>query len=127
MLQQSASQKYPDEQLKRKFAHPKRVDVFLHATKTFKLIGSLMADRRVPVVRKVLFVGSIAALAVFLFFPDLISEAFLSTVLPVVGTILGVPLDAGFDWIAFAFVVVSLLRYFPAEIVAEHYTSIFNK
>ncbi len=127
MLQQSANQRYTDEQLKEKFARPKRFDVFFHALKTFKLIGALMVDGRVPVVRKMLFVGSIGALAVFLFFPDLISEAFLSTVLPIVGTVLGVPLDAGFDWVAFALVIVSLLRYFPSDIVSEHYMSIFNK
>ncbi|MBA2682574.1 MAG: hypothetical protein H0U76_29790 [Ktedonobacteraceae bacterium] len=127
MIQQPVGQKYTDERVREKLAHPKRFDVFFHAIKTFKLIGSLMVDGRVPVVRKLLFVGSIAALAVFLFFPDLISEAFLSTVLPVVGTVLGVPLDAGFDWAAFALVVVSLLRYFPADIVSEHYRSIFDR
>ncbi len=127
MVQQSASQKYTDERLRENFARPKRFDIFFHAIKTVKLVGSLMTDGRVPVVRKFLFVGSIAALAVFLFFPDLLSEAFLSTVLPVVGTVLGVPIDAGFDWMAFALVVVSLLRYFPSDLVSEHYTRIFNK
>jgi hypothetical protein len=40
--------------------------------------------------------------------------------------VLGVPLDAGFDWVAFALAVVSLLRFFPAELVAEHYQQIFG-
>jgi hypothetical protein len=75
----------------------------------------------------VLFVGSIAALAAFLFFPDLFSETFLTFVLPAIGTVLGIPLDAGFDWIAFAMVSISLLRYFPSEIVSEHYRNIFNR
>ena len=127
MVQQSASQKYTNEHLREKLVRPKRFDVFFHAIKTFKLIGVLMTDGRVPVVRKLLFVGSIGALAVFLFFPDLMSEAFLSTVLPIVGTVLGVPLDAGFDWAAFALVLVSLLRYFPGDIVSEHYRSIFDR
>ncbi len=82
MQQQSANQLYTDEHLKRKFAHPKRLDVFFHAVRTFKLIGSLMADGRVPIVRKVLFVGSIAALGIFLFFPDLISETILKHCTP---------------------------------------------
>lgn len=126
MQQQSADQEYTQNQLKRNLAHPKRLDVFFHVTKTFKLIGRLLVDRRVSFARKVLFVGSIAALGAFLFFPDLFSEAILSAILPVVGTVLGVPLDAGVDWIAFAMVVVSLLKYFPAEIVSEHYSSLFN-
>jgi hypothetical protein len=40
--------------------------------------------------------------------------------------VLGVPLDAGFDWIAFSLVVVNLLRFFPAEILSEHYQQIFG-
>ncbi len=128
MVQQPASQRRsPDEQLKRKFAHPKRLDVLFHAGKTLKLIKVLLFDRRVPVIRKALFLGSIAALLVVLLFPDAINETILSTVLPIVGTILGIPLDAGFDWVAFALVGVTLLRYFPAEIVDEHYSNIFNQ
>jgi hypothetical protein len=107
-------------------ARPKRFDVFFHAIKTFKLIGSLLTDSRVPIVRKVFFLGSIGALLAVLVFPDAFNEVVMSTVLPLVGTVLGVPLDAGFDWVAFSLVVVSLLRFFPAEIVSEHYRSIFR-
>src|SRR2546428_6488479 len=102
----------------RPLAHPKRFDVFFHAIKTFKLIGSLLVDARVSIVRKVLFLGSIGALLAILIFPDVFNEVVLTTVLPVVGTVLGVPLDAGFDWVAFSLVVVSLLRFFPAEIIS---------
>jgi hypothetical protein len=105
---------------------PGRLDVFLHAIKTLKLVGALLADGRVPVVRKALFFGAVGALLVVLFFPDLLGEFALSTVLPLVGTVLGVPIDAGFDWAAFALVSVSLLRFFPTELVAEHYRRIFR-
>ncbi|HZU67662.1 MAG TPA: hypothetical protein VFA09_10330 [Ktedonobacteraceae bacterium] len=104
---------------------PRRIDVFLHAIKTFKLIGSLLVDRRIALWRKVFFFGSIIGLLVILLFPDLINEFVLTTVLPLVGTAFGVPLDAGIDWVGFALVVVSLLRFFPAELVAEHYRQIF--
>ncbi|GCE04954.1 hypothetical protein [Dictyobacter aurantiacus] len=128
MLQQSAEQQqYPGDQLARKLAHPRRLDIFLHGFKTARLIKALMVDSRVSVFKKVLFVGSIAAIVVILLFPDAINETILSTVLPLVGTVLGVPLDAGFDWIAFTLVAVNLLRYFPSDIVAEHYSRIFNK
>ena len=112
---------YEEEKL-----HPRRRDVFLHAGKTFKLIGGLMTDRRVPLWRKLLFVGSIGGLLLVLFFPDLFSEAVLTTVLPLVGTIAGVPIDAGFDWMAFALVAVNLLKFFPAELVTEYYRNIFG-
>ena len=105
---------------------PRRRDIFLHAGKTFRLIGGLMTDRRVPLWRKLLFVGSIGGLLLVLLFPDLFSEAVLSTVLPIIGTIVGVPIDAGFDWMAFALVAVNLFRFFPAELVAEHYRNIFG-
>ena len=108
------------------FAHPKRFDVFFHAIKTFKLVGALLVDARISIMRKALFLGSIAVLLVILIFPDAVNEIVLSTVLPVVGTVLGVPLDAGFDWVAFSLLVVNLLHFFPAEIISEHYRNIFG-
>ena len=106
---------------------PRRRDIFLHIGKTFKLIGGLMTDRRVSIWRKLLFVSSIVALLALMFFPDFFSEAFLSVVLPIVGTVLGVPVDAGMDWIAFALLAVNLLKFFPAEMVGEYYTNIFGR
>jgi len=108
-------------------SRPKRRDIFFHGGKTLRLIGTLMTDRRIPIWRKALFIGSIGGLLVLLLFPDAFNEFFLSIVLPVAGTLLGVPLDAGFDWVVFALVVVSLLRFFPAEVVVEHYRNIFRK
>ena len=109
-----------------KHGQPRRRDIFLHAGKSFKLISGLMTDRRVALWRKLFFLGSLGGLLVLLFFPDLFGEFILSTVLPVVGTIAGVPIDAGFDWMAFALVAVNLFRFFPAELVAEHYRDIFG-
>ncbi len=122
MLQQTTSTYIP-----RRLAHPKRLDVFFHAIKTSKLVGALITDRRVPIVRKLLFFSALCAFLIVLLFPDILNEAVLSTVLPFVGTFLGVPLDAGFDWVAFALVGVSLLRIFPAEIVSEHYNHLFHR
>ena len=111
----------------RPLAHPKRRDIFLHGAKTLKLIGALLTDPRIPLWRKAFFFASIGGLAVVLFFPDAINEVFLSTIMPVLGTVLGVPLDAGFDWVVFALAVVGLLRFFPPELVAEHYQHIFRR
>jgi len=107
--------------------HPRRSDIFLHAVKTFKLMGALVTDRRVPLWSKLLFVGAIAGLLTLLLFPDVLDEVVLSAILPLVGTLLGVPLDAGFDWLAFALALVSLLHVFPAPLVAEHYGRIFHR
>jgi hypothetical protein len=105
---------------------PRRRDIFLHAGKAFRLVGGLMTDRRISLWRKVAFVGALGGLLVLLFFPDLFGEFFLSTVLPVVGTLAGVPIDAGFDWMAFALVSVNLFRFFPAQVVAEYYRQIYG-
>lgn len=121
MQTQTQAQTYYKEQIQ-----PRRRDIFLHAGKTFRLIGALMSDRRIALWRKLLFLGTVGGLLAILFFPDLFSEAFLSVVMPVVGTIAGVPIDAGFDWMAFALVAVNLLKYFPAELVAEYYQTIFQ-
>lgn len=112
--------------LPRAIVRPRRRDIFFHLIKTGRLIGALSKDRRVPIVRKVLFFVIILTFLAVLFFPDTIEEIGLSFALPLVGTVLGVPLDAGFDWITFALISVSLLRIFPAEIVSEHYQNLFH-
>jgi len=127
MMQQQTPTPTERRAVPRLLARPKRRDIFLHGGKTFKFIGALVADPRIPLWRKALFFGSIAALLLVLLFPDAINETLLSTALPIVGTVLGVPLDAGFDWVAFALVAVSLLRFFPAPLVAEHYERIFKR
>ncbi len=105
---------------------PGRMEIFWHIAKTGRLIKALLLDRRVSLWRKAFFFGSIGGLLFLLLFPDLINETVMSTVLPLAGSVIGVPLDAGFDWLAFAIAVVTLLRFFPAELVAEHYRRIFN-
>ncbi len=105
---------------------PGRMEIFLHLFKTGRLIKALLFDRRVAFWRKAFFFGSIGGLLFILLFPDLLNETIMSTVLPLAGSVIGVPLDAGFDWLAFAIAVVTLLRFFPAEFVAEHYRQIFR-
>jgi hypothetical protein len=107
--------------------HLSRWQIFLHARKTFRLIGALVTDRRISLWRKVLFFGAIGGLLVLLLFPDLFNETFLSTIFPLIGTVAGVPIDAGFDWAAFALVALNLFKFFPAELVAEHYQRIFRQ
>jgi len=122
MLQQSTRPPAPQP-----LVQPRRRDVFLHGVKTFRLLGALVRERRIPIVRKVLFLGSIVALLLILIFPDIIDSTILGTILPLIGAVLGVPIDAGMDWIAFSMVIVSLLRIFPAELVSEHYRNIFER
>ena len=119
---QGAPQNYNGQQRTR----PRRIEIFLHIAKTGRLIKALMLDRRVSIWRKAFFFGAIGGLLFILLFPDLLNETIMSTVLPLAGTVLGVPLDAGFDWLAFAIAIVTLFRFFPPELVAEHYRRIFR-
>jgi hypothetical protein len=111
---------------KKPSALPRRRDIFFHFFKTGKLVGALFTDRRVPLTRKIFFVVIVAALLAILLFPDTVGDLGLGVVLPVLGNVLGVPIDAGFDWTAFALLAVNLLKIFPVYIVAEHYTDIFH-
>lgn len=119
---QGVPQNYNGQQRTR----PRRIEIFLHIAKTGRLIKALMLDRRVSIWRKAFFFGAIGGLLFILLFPDLLNETIMSTVLPLAGTVIGVPLDAGFDWLAFAIAIVTLLRFFPPELVAEHYRRIFR-
>ena len=107
-------------------AFPKRLDIFFHSFKTARLIGALFRDRRVSLFRKICFVLTIIILLAILIFPDALGELGLSAVLPLIGTVLGIPIDVGFDWAVFSLVIVNLLRLFPANLVAEHYNDIFH-
>ena len=108
-------------------AYPKLWEIFFHSIKTLKLIGALFRDPRIVAFRKALFVLAVVVLVVILFFPDVVGELGLSAALPIVGTILGIPIDGSVDWAAFALLAVNLLRIFPADIVAEHYNEIFRR
>jgi hypothetical protein len=107
-------------------ARPGRFEIFFHIFKTGKLVKALLFDRRVSLWRKAFFFSAIGGLLFLLLFPDLLNETIMSTVLPLAGSVLGVPLDAGFDWLAFAIAIVTLFRFFPPELVAEHYRRIFR-
>jgi hypothetical protein len=111
----------------RTFLRPSKISMFFHIIKTLNLMRLLLIDMRVSIMRKIFFTLPIIGLALLLIFPDVVNEAFLSTVLPIVGTLLGIPIDVGFDWIAFGLVALNLLRVFPDEIVAEHYQHVFHR
>jgi hypothetical protein len=111
----------------RTLPRPSKISMFFHVIKTLNLVRSLLIDMRVSIVKKIIFVVPVIGLVLLLIFPDVVNEAFLSTILPIIGTVLGVPIDVGFDWIALGLVALNLLRIFPDEIVAEHYQHIFHR
>jgi hypothetical protein len=119
---QGVSQNYYENQRTR----PGRTEIFFHIFKTGRLIKALLFDRRVSLWRKAFFFTAIGGLLFLLLFPDLLNETIMSTVLPLAGSVLGIPLDASFDWLAFAIAILTLFRFFPPELVTEHYRRIFR-
>jgi hypothetical protein len=100
----------------------------LHFPKTAALATALLQDARVHWLPKLLFVGSIIALLIALFFPEAAAEV-VGLGIPGVGWILdalGIPVDATIDWVVLAVAAFNLLRLFPREIVGEHYDRLFR-
>lgn len=103
--------------------------LILHLRKTVALTGAVLHDTRVHWLSKSLYVGSIGMLLAALLFPEMVGDLLAFFGLPGLGGIadaLGIPAEAGFDWIAFAVAAYNLLRLFPTEIVGEHYDRLFR-
>jgi hypothetical protein len=99
--------------------------LLFHIRKTFSLIGAVLSDNRVHWLPKATFLGCLGALVMALLGGDAVSEL-VSNVMPVVGPVLGLPVDASVDWVAFAVAAFNLLKLFPSDIVGEHYDRLFR-
>jgi hypothetical protein len=86
-----------------------------------------MRDSRISSIRKVGFGAALVSLLVAMIFPELIADSFLSTIMPFISSIIGIPLEAGVDWFTFVMLLPVLMRIFPAPIMQEHYQIIFRK
>jgi hypothetical protein len=102
------------------------VSMFVHGGKTIKLVGAVLADPRVHWAQKFAFVGSIGALLLALFFPELIVDAIGGAATAGLFEFIGIPADVVIDWSVFAVAAFNLLKLFPAEIVGEHYDRLFR-
>ncbi len=111
---------------KQQHGQPKRTDLIFHLFKSSKLVGAVMKDRRVPVLRKVAYIGVVGLLLAALLFPELFGDVLvLFTFFP--ADILGIPTEGVFDWAAFAVATFELLKLFPKEVVGEHYDRLFRR
>ena len=108
-------------------SRPGRLEAFRHPGRTFKFIVTLLTDPRIPISRKALFIIGIGALLSLLPLPDAVSIFILSIAFPLVGTVAGVPLDIGADWMAIILLFPMLFHIFPDHIRAEHYQQIFRE
>ena len=102
-----------------------QLSLLLHIRKTALLINAVLHDARVHWLSKSLFLGTLSALVIALLGGDAVGEM-VSNVLPVIGPVLGLPADAGLDWVVFSVAAFNLLKLFPADIVGEHYDRLFR-
>ncbi len=124
MLQQQQQQRSPQP---REYKQPRRRDLVFHLFKTLRLVGAVLWDRRVSLLRKGTFIAGIGVLLVLLLFPEVIGDG--ATLLAAIFPLLGVelPAEGVADWLAFALASFSLLSVFPKEIVGEHYEQLFRR
>ena len=108
-------------------SRPNPFQLLFHVGKTVRLAGALLADSRITIYRKLLFLGSLIILALALVAPDTIGVLLSEFILPFVGPVIDIPADVALDWVAIAVAAYNLLRVFPEEIVTIHYNRLFGK
>ena len=107
-------------------SRPEFSEAFWHPRRTFKFMMALLTDPRISISRKALFIIGIGVILSLLFPPNALTEFILSIVIPLVGAIVGVSLDIGYDWTAIILLFPILFYIFPDHIRAEHYQRIFR-
>jgi hypothetical protein len=104
---------------------PKKSDLIFHLFKTVKLVGAVLKDKRVAVLRKIVYLGAIGCLLAAVLFPETVGDLFSAIFPPLLG--IELPAEGAVDWLFFALATFSLLKLFPKDIVGEHYESLFRR
>ena len=118
--QQHTEQPHPSRQ-------PRRRDLVFHLPKTIRLVGTVLWDRRVSLLRKGAFLGGMGVLLALLLVPEALADG--ATLLSPLFALIGVelPAEGAIDWLAFTLASFSLLQVFPKEILGEHYEQLFQR
>lgn len=101
---------------------------FAHLPRTMKVAAATMRDRRVSVVPKILFIGSVVFVLAALLTPEALAE--FVAVIPGLGDVLaiaGLPVDGVIDWLALGITALNMMKFFPTEIVNEHFDEVTAK
>lgn len=106
---------------------PTAGEMLLHPFKTLYMVVALLVDRRVSILRKLLFVVPIVVLAVGLIVPETLVGILAGIVAPVVGLALDLPIDGAVDWLGVGLLAFALLAVFPTPIVAQYHAQLFHR
>jgi hypothetical protein len=109
-----------------KSPRPHPWEMVLHPVKTLRFVNDLRQDRRISLIRKLLYLGPMLLLLLAVLLPEGIVAVVLATVLPLVGPTINLPTDAVLDWAFFGIAAYALLGIFPHAIVAEHHAQVFH-
>jgi hypothetical protein len=100
--------------------------MIIHPFKTVRFVNALRKDRRISLLRKLLYVGPIVVLVVALLLPESILAAVIAATLPVIGPIADLPADGIVDWAFVGLAAYALLGILPQAIVSEQHARIFH-
>src|SRR5271165_4391531 len=81
------------------YVRPSPMQLLFHVGRTTRLAGSLLADRRISIFRKLFFLAAILGLILALLLPESLGEI-VANIIPFVGPVLGLPGDVALDWVA---------------------------
>ena len=109
-----------------KSTNPHPWEMIIHPMKTLRFISVLGRDRRISLVRKLLYVVPIVLLLAALLLPESIIAAAVALALPVIGPIVNLPADGAVDWALIGLAAYALLGILPLPIVREYHARIFH-
>jgi hypothetical protein len=104
---------------------PSLVHWMTHIRKTLRLLGTLVTDRRVPVLPKALFFLFVIVFGVVLIIPDSIIIAAIALGANVAAPLVGIPVGV-IDVALLATAMYGLLSFFPHDLVVEHSTQLYG-
>ena len=99
-----------------------------HLPRTMKVATATIRDSRVSIVPKILFIGSIIFVLAALLTPEALAE--FVAVIPGLGDVLalaGLPVDGVIDWLALGITALNMMKFFPQDIVNEHFDEVVAK
>jgi hypothetical protein len=107
-------------------SRPHPWEMVLHPITTLRFMNALRRDPRISHVRKLLYVGPILVLLVAFLLPESVVAAGVALLLPLVGPLVNLPVDAALDWFAIGLAAYALLGVLPRRIVREHHARLFH-